>query len=65
MTDKDDSGLSLSALNAQTAETETTISSQSPPVVFQCAICNAVVGDSTSWLSAHKLMRTISLSCRC
>ena len=52
----DDSGVSLSKLD-QSALSETT------PLVFQCSQCNTIVGDSLSWVSADKVMRTIALAC--
>ena len=32
-----------------------------PPLVFQCAACLVIVGDSTAWLMAHKALALIVL----
>lgn len=55
MADAEDSGVSLPILDQSSL-------SESPPLVFQCSQCNNVVGDSLSWVSADKIMRTITLS---
>ena len=55
MAGADDSGVSLSNLDHSAL-------SDSTPLVFQCSNCNSVVGDSLSWVSADKIMRTIALS---
>lgn len=31
-------------------------------VVFQCASCNVIIGDSTSWICANSVLRTVTLS---
>ena len=55
MAGADDSGVSLSNLDHSAL-------SESSPLVLQCCNCNTVVGDSLSWVSADKIMRTIALS---
>ena len=55
MADTDDSGVSLSNLDHSSL-------SDSTPLVFQCSNCNIIVGDSLSWVSADKIMRTVALS---
>lgn len=32
------------------------------PLVFQCAQCNSILGDSTAWVCANDVLRSISLS---
>ncbi|XP_045197195.2 uncharacterized protein LOC123551944 [Mercenaria mercenaria] len=56
---KDDSGVSVHAPKQDEADSSVVASSN--PVVFQCSQCDAIVGDSTSWVSANKIMRTITL----
>lgn len=56
---KDDSGVSVHT--SKPDEAESSVIASSNPVVFQCSQCNAIAGDSTSWVSANKIMRTITL----
>lgn len=56
---KDDSGVSVHT--SKQDEAESSVIASSNPVVFQCSQCDAIVGDSTSWVSANKIMRTITL----
>jgi len=33
-------------------------------LVFQCAQCHSIVGDSSTWTCANEILRTISLKCK-
>ena len=59
MTDQEDGAGDNSVLSVNGEQDQS-----DAPLVFQCAGCNTVVGDSLSWTCANKDLRTVSLKCK-
>ena len=55
--------VSVMSKTIQLSPADDNIGDKAFPLVFLCAKCNHVVGDSTSWVCSNENMRTITLGC--